>query len=99
MRNRHAWVLGEHDRFWRAIDSRMFFVAADTLQKRKDYAPEVKLTIELPASETNDEMTETMRVVRDIVGIVRTDLDPATHTLTVRDTLDNVALAKALSNT
>ncbi len=41
-------------------------------------------------------MTETMRVVRDIVGITRTDLDVATHTLTVRDTLDNVALAAAL---
>ena len=90
-------ILGEQTgTFFRAVDSRTFFVAADTLQKRKDYAPEVKLTIPLPSSETNDEMTETMRMVRDIVGVVRTDLDTATHTLTVRDTLENVALAQAL---
>ena len=90
-------ILGEQTgTFFRAVDSRTFFVAADTLQKRKDYAPEVKLTIPLSSSETNDEMTETMRMVRDIVGVVRTDLDPATHTLTVRDTLENVALAQAL---
>ncbi len=90
-------VLGEQTgTFFRSVDSRTFFVAADTPQKRKDYAPEVKLTIPLPSSETNDEMTETMRMVRDIVGVVRTDLDTATHTLTVRDTLENVALAQAL---
>ena len=90
-------ILGEQTgTFFRSVDSRMFFVAADTAQKRKDYAPEVKLTIPLPGSETNDEMTETMRMVRDIVGVVRTDLDTATHTLTVRDTLENVALAEAL---
>jgi type II secretory pathway component GspD/PulD (secretin) len=90
-------VLGEQTgTFFRSLDSRTFFVAADTAQKRKDYAPEVKLTIPLPASETTDEMTETMRMVRDIVGVVRTDLDTATHTLTVRDTLENVALARAL---
>ncbi len=90
-------VLGEQTgTFFRPVDSRTFFVAADTLQKRKDYAPEVKLTIPLSSSETTDEMTETMRMVRDIVGVVRTDLDTATHTITVRDTLENVALAEAL---
>jgi len=90
-------ILGEQTgTFFRSVDSRTFFVAADNAQKRKDYAPEVKLTIPLPASETNDEMTETMRMVRDIVGVVRTDLDTATHTLTVRDSLENVALAEAL---
>ena len=90
-------ILGEQTgTFFRSVDSRTFFVAADTAQKRKDYAPEVKLTIPLPSSETNDEMTETMRMVRDIVGVVRTDLDTATHTITVRDTLENVALAEAL---
>ena len=41
-------------------------------------------------------MTETTRMVRDIVGVVRTDLDTKTHTLTERDTLENVALAQAL---
>ncbi len=59
----------------------LFFVAADTPAKRGEYDPEVKKTIELPASETNDEMTETTRLVREIVGVRRSDLDMKSHTL------------------
>jgi type II secretory pathway component GspD/PulD (secretin) len=90
-------VLGEQTgTFWRAVDAHTFYVAADTPDKRRDYDPEVKKTIVLQASETNDEMTETTRMVREIVGIRRSDLDVKTHTLTVRDTQENVALAQAL---
>ena len=81
--------------FWRAVDRQTFFVAADTLAKRRDYAPVVQRAILLPDSETVDEMTETVRVVRDIVGLQRTELNAGTHTLTVRDTPENVALAIA----
>ncbi|HEY1866333.1 MAG TPA: FG-GAP-like repeat-containing protein, partial [Candidatus Acidoferrales bacterium] len=90
-------VLGEQTgTFWRAVDSRTFYVAADTPEKRRDYDPEVKKTLVLGASETNDEMTETTRMVREIVGVRRSDLDVKSHTLTVRDTQENVALAAAL---
>ena len=82
--------------FWFAVDSRTFFVAADTANKRRDYDPEIKKTILLPAAETNDEMTEAMRMVRDIVGLRRTELDLKTHSITVRDTPTNVALAEAI---
>src|SRR5690242_3337413 len=82
--------------FWFAVDSRTFFVAADTANKRRDYDPEIKKTILLPAAETNDEMTEAMRAVRDIVGLRRTELDLKTHSITVRDTPANVALAEAI---
>ncbi len=41
-------------------------------------------------------MTEAMRVIRDIVGLRRTELDVKTHTITVRDTPANVALAEAI---
>ncbi len=34
--------------FWFAVDSRTFFVAADTANKRRDYDPEIKKTILLP---------------------------------------------------
>ena len=78
------------------MDANTFFVAADTANKRRDYDPEIKKTILLPASETNDEMTEAMRMVRDIVGLRRTDLDLKTHSITVRDTPENVALAEAI---
>jgi type II secretory pathway component GspD/PulD (secretin) len=82
--------------FWLALDARTFFVAADTANKRRDYDPEIKKTILLPASETNDEMTEAMRMVRDIVGLRRTELDLKTHSITVRDTPANIALAEAI---
>ena len=84
------------DTFWFAVDARTFFVAADTANKRRDYDPEIKKTIPLPAAETNDEMTEAMRIVRDIVGLRRTELDVKTHSITVRDTPTNVALAEAI---
>jgi type II secretory pathway component GspD/PulD (secretin) len=90
-------LLGEQtSTFWFGVDSKTFFVAADTLAKRRDYDPEIKKTILLPASETNDEMTEAMRMVRDIVGLRRTELDFKTHRITVRDTPQNVALAQAI---
>lgn len=82
--------------FWFAVDAKTFFVAADTANKRRDYDPEVKKTILLPTAETNDEMTEAMRMVRDIVGLRRTELDLRTHSITVRDTPANVALAEAI---
>ena len=92
-------LLGEEtSTFWFAVDSKTFFVAADTLAKRRDYDPEIKKTILLPASETNDEMTESMRMVRDIVGLRRTELDVKTHSITVRDTPQNVALTEAILN-
>ncbi len=90
-------VLGEQTgTFWRPVNSQTFFVASDTPEKRRAYDPEIKKTIVLPASETNDEMTETTRMVREIVGIRRSDLDVKSHTLTVRDTQQNVAMAQAL---
>ena len=90
-------LLGEQtSTFWFGVDSKTFFVAADTLAKRRDYDPEIKKTILLPASETNDEMTEAMRMVRDIVGLRRTELDVKTHSITVRDTPQNIALAQAI---
>jgi type II secretory pathway component GspD/PulD (secretin) len=82
--------------FWVALDSHSFFVTADTLEKRRQYAPEITVTIPLPASETVDDMTETVRLVREITGIRRSILDADTHTLTLRDAPDNVALARAL---
>jgi type II secretory pathway component GspD/PulD (secretin) len=90
-------LLGEQtETFWFAVDSKTFFVAADTPNKRHDYDPEINKTILLPASETNDEMTEALRMVRDIVGLRRTELDTKTHTITIRDTPQNVALAEAI---
>jgi len=91
------YVLGQQSAtFWRAVDPHTFFVAADTPQKRRDYAPVVVRTMVLPASATPDKMTETLRLVREIAGATHTELDTRSHTLTLRDSPATVALAAAL---
>jgi hypothetical protein len=82
--------------FWRALDSRTFFVAADTIAKRRDFDPQVTQRISLANSATNDQMNETLRLVREIAGISHTELNIASRTLTLRDTPQKVAVAMAM---
>ncbi len=82
--------------FWRAIDTHTFFVAQNTLQKRHEYAPVVERTLILPAGTTPDKMTEVVRLVREIAEVTHTELDTRTHTLTLRASPEDVALAAAL---
>ena len=82
--------------FWVSLDARTFFVTADTTAKRNQYAPEITVSVPLPAAESTDDMTETTRVVRDITGVRRSTLDADTHTITLRDTPENVELAREL---
>jgi Bacterial type II and III secretion system protein/FG-GAP-like repeat len=82
--------------FWRPLGPRLFFVADSTAQKRKEYEPSVVRTVLLPASETQDQMTEITRLVRDLTGITRTELDQNSHTLTLRASPRAVALASDL---
>ncbi len=90
-------LLGQQtNTFWRALDARTFFVAENTPPKRSQYAAVVVRTFTLPNSTTPDRMTETMRLVRDIVGVTHTELDARSRTLTVHDSPENVALAGAL---
>lgn len=92
-----ARLLGEMTgTFWRPLTRRLFFVAQDTPQKRKDYGASAVRTVLLPASETPDQMTETLRTVREITGITRSDLDTRSHTLTLRATPQALAVATDL---
>ncbi len=81
------------DTFWRPISGHMFFVAQDTPQKRRDYAEIAIRTVLLPASSTPAEMTETLRVVRDISGITRATLDTSSRTITMRASPQALAVA------
>jgi Bacterial type II and III secretion system protein/FG-GAP-like repeat len=92
-----ARLLGdETGTFWRPLSARLFFVAEGTAQKRKDFEPSVVRTILLPASETPEQMTEIVRLVRDVTGITRADLNAASRTLTLRASPHAVALATDL---
>ena len=82
--------------FTRVIDNHTLFVTEDNAQKIREYALEVEKSLVLPASVTTDEMNETVRMIREMTGITRTQLNTAARTLTVRSTEQNVALAQAL---
>ena len=87
-------LLGEMTRtFWRPLEKRLFFVAQDTAQKRKDYAVTVVRTVVLPASATQTQMTEIFRLIRDIAGITRAELDTRSRTITMRASPQAVAVA------
>ncbi len=82
--------------FTRVVDAHTLFVTEDTPQKERDYTIEVEKELLLPASVTSDEMNETVRMIREMTGITRTQLNTANRTLTVRSSEQNVALAQTL---
>jgi Flp pilus assembly secretin CpaC len=82
--------------FTRVVDEHTLFVTDDSVQKVREYALEVEKSLALPASVTTDEMNETVRMIREITGITRTQLNTAARTLTLRSTEENVALAQAI---
>ncbi len=87
-------VLGvETGTFSRPLTSTLLFVAQDTPEKRRQYAVEAEQSFVLPASVGTDEMTELVRVLREMTGGTRIQLDAGSHAVTVRDTPERLAVA------
>jgi len=82
--------------FWRPLTKHLFFVAQDTAQKRKDYDVSIVRTVLLPNSETPEEMTELTRLIREVAGITRTDLDSKSRTITMRAPPQAMAVATGI---
>jgi type II secretory pathway component GspD/PulD (secretin) len=82
--------------FWSAYDETRVIIADDQPAKRKQFEQIALRTFVLPASLTDEDMTNTLRVIREIVGITRTSLDPSTRELTVRDSPRNIEIAEQL---
>ena len=82
--------------FWRALNPTLIFVAPDNPQKRKEYAPEGQQVFPLPAAVAPDEMTELLRVLRDITGATHLELDTRSRSITMRDTPEKLAVAGQL---
>jgi type II secretory pathway component GspD/PulD (secretin) len=89
-------LTAETGTFWKAVDAKQIFVAADTAEKRKAFEPEIVQTFELPASTTATELTEIVRAVRDLTGAQKIQQSNSSHSLTVRDTVPRVRLAGAI---
>lgn len=82
--------------FWFPTDRRAFFVADDSPAKRRELEPSVVRTVALSGLATPDQMTEITRLVRDISGLTRTQLDTRLRTLTLRGSPKAVAVAARL---
>jgi tetratricopeptide (TPR) repeat protein len=82
--------------FWRPVNETLIFVAADTAEKRRQFGVQAEQTIPLPSSASNEEMTELLRLLREITGTTRLELDTRAHSITMRDAPERLALARAL---
>src|ERR1700722_11704011 len=82
--------------FWRPVDGDLIFVAADSTEKRKQFAVQAVQTFPLSASVAPEEMTELLRVLREITASTRVELDAASRTITIRDTPEKLELASEL---
>jgi Bacterial type II and III secretion system protein/FG-GAP-like repeat len=90
-------LLGAEARaFYRVVNSTLIFVAADTIEKRKEYAEEVQQTFPVDSTLAPEDLTEMMRVIREITNVTRINMDSKTHSLVLRDSADKVALAGEL---
>jgi hypothetical protein len=87
-------VLGQSTRtFWQPLTKRLFFVSDDNPQKRRDYESLIVRTIPLPASETSEQMQDLFRLVREVTGITRADVDQEHHAITLRGSPRALAIA------
>ncbi len=84
------------DTFFRPLTSTLLFVAQDNTEKRRQYAAEAKQTFLLPASVGTEEMNELVRVMREMTGSTRIELDTQSRVVTIRDTPERLALAGEL---
>src|SRR5580765_3425935 len=82
--------------FYRVVNPTLIFVAADTIAKRKEYSEEIEQTFRLDESVGPEEITEMTRVLREITNSTRITTNTTSHSLTLRETADKVALAGQL---
>jgi hypothetical protein len=79
--------------FYRPENPTLMFVAANTSEKRKQYALEGQQTFPLPAAANAEDMTELVRILRDITDSTHIELDSNSRSITMRDTPQKLALA------
>jgi Flp pilus assembly secretin CpaC len=79
--------------FWLPIDSTLLFVMPDTAEKRRQYGVEIEQTFPLRGSVTPEDVSELLRILRDITGATHIELDTRSRSITMRDTPDRLALA------
>jgi tetratricopeptide (TPR) repeat protein len=90
-------ILGQQTTtFYRVLTPNMIFVAADTIDKRKQYGLEVEETFLLSSAVDAQDMTDLLRALREITSANHIQLDTKSHTITIRDSAEKVKLAGVL---
>ena len=79
--------------FFQAITSSIFFVALDSPEKRREYASQAEQTFALPSSIETSEMTEMVRLLREMTNATHLTLDAASRSITIRAAPEDLALA------
>jgi type II secretory pathway component GspD/PulD (secretin) len=82
--------------FWKPLNEKLIFVAADTAEKRKAFDTVIEQTFVLPDSVSSNEMADVVKAVRDLTGIQRVQQSLNAHSVTLRDTVPRVHLAGAI---
>ncbi|HKW33302.1 MAG TPA: FG-GAP-like repeat-containing protein [Candidatus Acidoferrum sp.] len=82
--------------FWRPVNAALMFVAADTPEKRRQFDLQAEQTFPLSSAISSEDATEVLRILREITGAPHIDLDTRTHSITMRDTPERLALTGAL---
>lgn len=82
--------------FWRPLNPKQFFVAADTAEKRKAFEQQIEQTFTLPTSSSASDMTELVRALRELTGVQHIQQSVPSHTITIRDSVQRAQLAGAI---
>src|SRR6267378_459882 len=78
--------------FWRPLNPTLMFVTPDTLEKRRQFGPEAEQTFPLSGAASPEDVTEMLRVLREITGATHIELDTRSRTITIRDTPERLAV-------
>jgi len=89
-------LTAESGTFFRPLSASFLFVAQDNAEKRRQYEVQAEQTFVLPASVGTDEMTELVRVLREMIGTTHVTLDAASRSVSIRDTPERLVLAGEL---
>lgn len=89
-------LAAETETFWRPVNATLMFVAGDTPEKHREYDLEAEQTFPLSSAVSAEDATEVLRILREIIGSPHMNLDPRSHSMTMRDTPQRLALAGAL---
>jgi type II secretory pathway component GspD/PulD (secretin) len=89
-------LTAETGTFWKVLNAKTIFVAADTQEKRKAFETVIEQTFVLPEDSTPQEISDVVKAVRDLTGTQRIQQSLNAHSLTIRDTVPRVRLAAAM---